>query len=235
MFCYQCQEAMGNKACSLAKGVCGKEAPTSDLQDLLIHTLKGIGAWAVEARAFGLSADATDAADDAVMEGLFATITNANFDQQWFSRTITKDLVLRDSLRDAVNRARGTAGSKGCPACGTDEGVSGEKSVLRSDAATWTATPQDYLSKAAGVGVLSTLNEDVRSLRELLIYGLKGMAAYAHHASVLGKRDQAIFAFMHKAMAATLDDSLDATALTALVLECGSVGVTAMALLDAAN
>lgn len=235
MFCYQCQEAMGNKGCAAAKGVCGKDAPTSDLQDLLIHTLKGISAWAVEARSIGLSSDITEAADNAVMEGLFVTITNANFDQECFSRTITKDLALRDRLRDAVNRARGAAGSKGCPACGTDAGVSGEKAVLRSDAATWTAAPQDYLSKAAGVGILTTLNEDVRSLRELLIYGLKGMAAYAHHASVLVKRDPAIFAFMHKALAATLDDSLDGAALTALILECGSVGVTAMALLDAAN
>ena len=235
MFCYQCQEAMGNKGCAAAKGVCGKDAPTSDLQDLLIHTLKGIGAWATEARTLNLSTELTDVADDAVTEGLFASITNANFDQDWFAQATTRGLLLRDKLRDAVNRARGAAGSKGCPACGTDAGVSGEKAVLRSDAATWTAAPQDYLSKAASVGVLSTLNEDVRSLRELLIYGLKGMAAYAHHVSVLGKRDPAIFAFMHKALAATLDDSLDGAALTALVLECGSVGVTAMALLDAAN
>ena len=138
-------------------------------------------------------------------------------------------------LRDAVNRARAASGSKGCPACGTDEGVAGEKAVLRSDAALWTAAPQDYASKAVGVGVLATMNEDVRSLRELLIYGLKGMAAYARHASVLGKRDDSVFAFMHRAMASTLDDALSADALTALVLECGSTGVAAMALLDGAN
>lgn len=235
MFCYQCQEAMGNKGCATVKGMCGKDAPTSNLQDLLIHTLKGIGVWAVEARALSLSTDLTNAADEVVMEGLFTSITNANFDQNWFAQATTRGLILRDKLRDAVNRARGAAGSKGCPACGTDEGVSGGKTVLRCDAATWTAAPQDYLSKATSVGVLSTLDEDVRSLRELLIYGLKGMAAYAHHACVLGKRDPAIFAFMHKALAATLDDRLDSVALTALVLECGSMGVTAMALLDAAN
>ena len=192
MFCYQCQEAMGNKGCAAAKGVCGKDAPTSDLQDLLIHTLKGIGAWATEARTLNLSTELTDVADDAVTEGLFASITNANFDQDWFAQATTRGLLLRDKLRDAVNRARGAAGSKGCPACGTDAGVSGEKAVLRSDAATWTAAPQDYLSKAASVGVLSTLNEDVRSLRELLIYGLKGMAAYAHHVSVLGDRKSVV-------------------------------------------
>ncbi len=230
MFCYQCQETLGNKGCNLAKGVCGKDAATADLQDLLIHTLKGVGAWALEARALGL---ATDAADDAVMDGLFATITNANFDRDWFERAVTEALKARDALRDAVNRAGGAA--EGCPACGPSGGVAGGKAALRSDAATWTAAPQDYASKAAGVGVLATANEDVRSLRELLIYGLKGMAAYAHHASVLGRRDDAVFGFMHKAMAATLDDGLDAGALTALVLECGSVGVTTMALLDAAN
>jgi hydroxylamine reductase len=232
MFCYQCQETIGNKGCTAAAGACGKDAATADLQDLLIHTLKGLGAWVTEARALGLE---TASADDAIMNGLFATITNANFDAVYFQQSIGSALKLRDSLRDAVNRARGAAGSKGCPACGTDQGIAGEKPVLRSDAALWTATLQDYASKAKTVGVLATGNEDIRSLRELLIYGLKGMAAYAHHASVLGKRDQAIFAFMARALAATVDESLNLEALTALVLECGSFGVTAMALLDAAN
>jgi len=232
MFCYQCQETIGNKGCAGGAGACGKKAPTAELQDLLIHTLKGVGAWAVEARALGLR---TAAADDAVMEGLFATITNANFDDDYFVRAVGKALRLRDALRDSVNRARAAAGSKGCPACGTDQGVAGEKAVLRSDAALWTAAPQDYASKAGSVGVMATENEDVRSLRELIVYGLKGVAAYAHHAAVLGARDDAVFAFMHKGMAATLDDSLSADALTALVLECGSTGVAAMALLDGAN
>ncbi|MBU0926955.1 MAG: hydroxylamine reductase [Spirochaetes bacterium] len=232
MFCYQCQEAIGNKGCAAAAGACGKKAATSELQDLLIHTLKGLGAWAVEASALGLP---TGEADDAVTEGLFATITNANFDDAYFSRSIAAALRLRDSMRDSVNRSRSASGSKGCPACGTDEGVAGEKAALRSDAALWTAAPQDYASKAGSVGVLATLNEDVRSLRELLIYGAKGIAAYAHHAAVLGKRDASVFAFMHKALAATLDDALSAEELTALVLECGSAGVAAMALLDGAN
>lgn len=232
MFCYQCQEAIGNKGCSAKAGACGKEAATAELQDLLIHTLKGLGAWAVEAGAHGIE---TGKADEAIMDGLFATITNANFDEEYFVRSIGTALKLRDSLRDAVNRARGAAGSKGCPACGTDEGIAGEKPVLRSDAALWTAALQDYASKAKTVGVLATANEDVRSLRELVIYGLKGMAAYAHHASVLGKRESAIHAFMARALASTLDDSMSADQLTTLVLECGSVGVTAMALLDSAN
>ncbi len=232
MFCYQCQETIGNKGCAAQAGACGKKAPTAELQDLLVHALKGLSAWAVEARARGLAAAK---ADELIMDGLFATITNANFDDAHFAKAIGEALKARDALRDRVNRARSASGSRGCPACGTDEGVSGEKPILRSDAALWTAAPQDYASKAKGVGVLATKDEDVRSLRELLIYGLKGMAAYAHHAAVLGKRDDAIFAFMAKALAATLDDGLSADALTALVLECGSVGVSAMALLDAAN
>jgi hydroxylamine reductase len=235
MFCYQCQEALGNKGCNVAKGVCGKEAAVSDLQDLLIHALKGVSAWAVEARSLGLP---TDEADDAVMEGLFASITNANFDATWFEKAVGRALRIRDRLRDAVDRARGAAGPKGCPSCGGSSagaGLAGERDLLRSDVATWTAAPQDYAAKATAVGVLSTANEDIRSLRELLVYGLKGMAAYAHHASVLGRRDGSIFGFMHKAMAAVADDAVGAEALTAMVLECGSVGVATMALLDAAN
>lgn len=232
MFCYQCQEAIGNKGCAGQAGACGKKAPTAELQDLLIHTLKGLSAWTVEARSKGLP---SAKADELIMDGLFATITNANFDDAYFIASISEALKARDALRDQVNRARSASGSKGCPACGTDEGVAGEKPILRSDAALWTAAPQDYASKATSVGVLATRNEDVRSLRELLVYGLKGMAAYAHHAAVLGKRDDAVFAFMAKALASTLDDGLSADALTALVLECGSVGVAAMALLDAAN
>ncbi|HQO65488.1 MAG TPA: hydroxylamine reductase, partial [Spirochaetales bacterium] len=103
MFCYQCQETAGNKGCSGAAGACGKKAPTAELQDLLVHTLKGVAAWAYEARVLGrVPAEA----DEAIMDGLFATITNANFDDEYFSRSIGKALRLRDSLRDAVNRAR---------------------------------------------------------------------------------------------------------------------------------
>ena len=223
MFCYQCQETMGNKGCALAKGVCGKEAETAELQDLLIHTLKGIGVWAVEANKLGLD---TSDADNAVMDGLFATITNANFDPAYFERTIGEALWTRDALRDDVKRARGPRADS---ACGDRNGP------LCSDAALWSASAQDYASKAKTVGVLATENEDIRSLRELTIYGLKGMAAYARHAAVLGKRDPEVFSFMHKALAATLDDTLSAEALTALVLECGATGVKAMAALDAAN
>lgn len=224
MFCYQCQEALGNKGCNLAAGVCGKDAQTADLQDLLIHTLKGIAAWATVARTNGLP---TSEADNTVMDGLFATITNANFDSGYFTKKITIALQVRDRIRDQVKLARNKLSDVSC--------AGQEQPLLCSDAAIWTAAPQDYLGKAASVGVLATSNEDVRSLRELLIYGLKGMAAYAHHAAVLQTRDDTVFAFMHKAMAATLDDGLSADQLTALVLECGSVGVAVMAALDKAN
>ncbi len=232
MFCFQCQEALGNKGCNGAAGACGKKSDTAELQDLLIHSLKGLALWAREAASKNLD---TKAADDAIMEGLFATITNANFDDSFFVNSIKSALKIRDQLRDAVERAQGSELPYGCPACGSSDGVAPEASLLRSDAALWTAAPQDFASKAKSVGVLATENEDVRSLRELTIYGLKGMAAYVHHAAVLGYSDPEIHAFMRRALAATLDNGLNADALTALVLECGSFGVKAMELLDRAN
>lgn len=223
MFCYQCQEAIGNKGCTLAAGACGKPSTTAELQDLLIHTLKGVSAWATEAIQLGID---TASADHVVMDGLFATITNANFDDEYFRASIGAALRIRDAIRDQVKSAKGTLVEQSC---------ADRKSRTCSDAALWTAAPQDYATKAATVGVLATADEDIRSLRELIIYGLKGMAAYAHHASVLGKNDPSVLAFMHKALAATTDNSLSAEQLTALVLECGASGVGAMALLDAAN
>ncbi|MBN1243369.1 MAG: hydroxylamine reductase [Spirochaetales bacterium] len=229
MFCYQCQETAGDEGCTI-RGVCGKDEDTARLQDLLLHALKGVGILATELRAAGLGVSLREA-DDAVMEGLFATITNANFDAAWFEAEIAKDLRLRDSLRDRLSRARSGA----APASTAASACSGSDDPACRDAALWTAVPQDYLSKAALIGVLATKDEDIRSLRELLVYGLKGMAAYAHHAAVLGERDPEVFAFMARALAATTDDSLSADDLTALVLECGKVGVAAMASLDAAN
>lgn len=223
MFCYQCQEAIGNKGCTLAAGACGKPSATAELQDLLIHTLKGVSAWATEARQLGID---TDSADHVVMDGLFATITNANFDDEYFRTSIGAALRVRDEMRDRVKSAKGTLVEQSC---------ADRKSRTCSDAALWTAAPQDYATKAATVGVLATADEDIRSLRELIIYGLKGMAAYAHHASVLGKNDPSVLEFMHKALAATTDNSMSADELTALVLECGASGVSAMALLDGAN
>lgn len=232
MFCYQCQEAMHGKGCALAKGVCGKQDTTADLQDLLTHTLKGIGAWATEARGIGL---ATPEADTFVVESLFASITNANFDDAWFIKQISDGIAIRTRLRDAVRIKRGGKEDISCAEGGSYEPKGGEKAILCTDAALWSAVHQDYASKAKTIGFLSIHNEDIRSLIALLIFGLRGMAAYAHHAMVLGYTDDAIFAFMHRALADTTDPAITAERLTSLVLECGTFGVQTMALLDKAN
>ncbi|HKK64432.1 MAG TPA: hydroxylamine reductase, partial [Clostridia bacterium] len=156
MFCYQCQETAGSLGCTV-KGVCGKDEPTSNLQDLLIHTLKGIGV--IHSKGNLSEADEMEAGRFTV-EALFATITNANFDEDRISKLIDTALRLRDSLAERA----------------------GISSIDLGDAAVWQGVDKnEYLSKAPAVGVLSTENEDIRSLRELTIYGLKGMAAYTDH------------------------------------------------------
>lgn len=215
MFCFQCQEASKGVGCTI-KGVCGKTTDVANLQDLLIHVLKGISFYSTKARKKGIE----DAEVNLfVLEGLFITITNANFDREAIILKIRKGLELRTKISNAVN----TVG------CGCDK-------ANLPDAATWTATTvSDFELKAFTVGVLATENEDIRSLRELLIYGMKGMAAYAEHASNLGFEDPAVHAFLQKGLAATLDNDLSADELVALVLECGQYGVQVMALLDKAN
>ncbi|HKK65000.1 MAG TPA: hydroxylamine reductase, partial [Clostridia bacterium] len=209
MFCYQCQETAGNVGCTV-KGVCGKDEPTSNLQDLLIHTLKGIGL--IHSKGNLSEADEIEAGRFSV-EALFATITNANFDEDRISKLIDTALRLRDTL---AKRA-------------------GINSVDLGDAAVWQGTDKnEYLAKAPEVGVLSTENEDIRSLRELTIYGLKGMAAYTDHAKILGYEDIEVYRFILKALAATTQN-LSVENLTALVLETGSTAVSAMKLLDTAN
>ena len=213
MFCYQCQETARGAGCTM-RGVCGKTADVANLQDLLIYTLKGISACVLEARKAGL---AQPAADKFIMEGLFATITNANFDKEYFVALIKQALKVREDVKAALAKA----------------GVTAE---CKHDSATWFAdSAAAFEAKAATVGILATENEDVRSLRELLTYGVKGMAAYAEHAYTLGYQDAALFAFMAKALAATTDDTLTADQLVALIMECGKHGVDVMALLDKAN
>jgi len=211
MFCFQCQEAARGTGCEI-KGVCGKAPETAALQDLLIHTLKGIAVVAGPARAQGKS---LPEADQAIMRGLFMTITNANFNDEVFVKTIIEAQAIRDSLKKEL----GDLVPADLP-----------------DAATFSAlTAGAMQAKAESVGVLATENEDVRSLRELIIYGLKGMAAYAKHADHLAQQDEEVLKFMYKALAATLDDSLSADELVALTLETGEKGVSVMALLDKAN
>ncbi len=208
MFCYQCQEAARGTGCDV-RGVCGKDETVAKLQDLLIHTLKGISTIVVK--------NGTDAAtlpdlNREVLTSLFMTITNANFDADAIEKQIRHMVELRDAYM-----AKAPAADYG-------------------DAATFTLGDRTaMLNRSAAIGVLATGNEDVRSLRELTIYGLKGMAAYAEHALNLGKQDPAISGFIYEALAATLDDTLSVDDLVALVLKTGQYGVTAMALLDGAN
>ncbi len=215
MFCYQCQEAAGGKGCTKV-GVCGKTSEVSNLQDLMMYSLKGISLYGVKADAIGYKMEGLDRF---IIDSLFMTITNANFDQDRFFAQIKKALVLRDELKNEL----------------IQKGV--ELGEL-ADAQTFTVNSDDeivFKSAAQNVGVLATENEDVRSLRELIIYGLKGMAAYAEHAGNLGYEDEEISKFIRKALAATTDDSLTADDLVALTLETGNFGVTTMALLDKAN
>ncbi|HZK01561.1 MAG TPA: hydroxylamine reductase, partial [Anaerovoracaceae bacterium] len=191
------------------RGVCGKTEDIANLQDLLIYALKGISVIIQKGE---LEVAGLKEVNHEVMRSLFMTITNANFDGDAIVAQIEKMLSLRDELASKVS---------------IDD---------LHDAATFkVAGSAEMLEKAPSIGILATENEDVRSLRELMIYGLKGMAAYAEHALNIGKEDISIYEFIHKALASTLDDSLSADDLVALVLETGKFGVDAMALLDGAN
>ena len=213
MFCYQCQETTRGTGCTI-KGLCGKTPEVARLQDLLIYTLKGIAIYAKQAREMRV---VRKDIDEFIMEGLFSTITNANFDKNCFVVRIRAGLDLRDDLRGDIIRAGGTIPAN------------------LSDAATWRLPADQFEEKAALVGVLATEDDDLRSLRELLTYGLKGIAAYAEHAYTLEYEEEGIFAFIEKGLAATLDDTLTVSDLIGLVLEAGKFGVEVMALLDKAN
>ena len=209
MFCFQCQETAGCTGCTMA-GVCGKTPEVAGLQDLLIYVTKGLGVVTTKLRAEGKPV--TAAVDHLVTENLFMTITNANFDPAAITARIESTLAVKRGLLAELG------GTDGLP-----------------DAAVWDGKAAGFAAKAATVGVLRTENEDVRSLRELTMYGLKGLAAYMKHANVLGQESPATDAFLQSALAKLLDDSLDGAALTALALETGKYGVDGMALLDTAN
>ncbi len=209
MFCYQCQETAGCKGCTIS-GVCGKKPEVARMQDLLIYVTKGLSAITTELRAEGNTVDSS--IDHLVSVNLFTTITNANFDRDAIIDRIKDTLKTKQSLLKKVS----------------------EPSKLPA-AAKWTANEDEFDTAAATVGVLATENEDIRSLRELITYGLKGLAAYTKHANALLKDDAEVDAFIQKALAATLDDSLTVDDLVALTLETGKYGVQGMADLDAAN
>lgn len=209
MFCYQCQETCKNTGCTVA-GMCGKKEDTAKLQDLLVFAVRGLAAVAA---CTGKARDKE--VGELITRALFTTITNANFDNAAITARIKEVFARRDRFRCSAYAKK--ACSKSLPDC-----------------VTWNGKPADYPAKAAEVGVLATASEDIRSLRSLLTYGLKGIAAYAHHAAVLGKEDENIYAFLVEGLSA-LDKELAADELVALVLKAGETGVATMALLDAAN
>jgi hydroxylamine reductase len=214
MFCYQCQEAAKGIGCTV-NGVCGKKSDVANLQDLLVHAAKGVAVYSGELRKAGYS---NKAVNKYLLESLFITITNANFDAEAIIKSIKEGVELRDELKKV-------AAEKGITPKFADH-----------DVATWIPGDRKELeAKSETVGVLRTENEDVRSLRELITYGLKGLAAYGHHAMNLEKENPEIYSFVEKALLGTLDDTLSADDLVALTLETGKFGVDVMALLDAAN
>lgn len=233
MFCFQCQEAAGGKGCTI-KGVCGKTSDVAKAQDLLVYATKGLAIVSNEGRKVGVI-DAK--VDKYITENLFSTITNANFDREVLLDRVRKTLKLREELKHKVVNAGGQIGET------KDHGGFFKKlfglassKVVIPDAVAWLEdNVSRFEAKAETVGILATKNEDVRSLRELVIYGLKGLSAYMKHAMNLGYNDVEVHGFMAKALAATLDDSLSVEELVALALEAGKYGVTAMALLDKAN
>lgn len=207
MFCYQCQETAFGTGCTKG-GVCGKNVTVATLQDLLIYTLKGISQIVVDSK---MDVKEINEVNKGVVTSLFMTITNANFDENMIEGQINRMLQFRDELAKKT-------------------------SVELSDAACFQVySREDMLEKGSLVGVLSTENEDVRSLRELIIYGIKGMAAYHEHASHLSCEDNEIYAFIYEALRKTMDDSLSLQELVALTMKTGEFGVKAMALLDGAN
>lgn len=218
MFCFQCQEAAKNQGCTL-KGVCGKSEETANLQDLLIHATKGIAIYSEKLGDLGI-ADKTSGRF--VVQCLFATITNANWDNERFLAMIGEAFQRRDALREQFQSAY-------CEKNGRDF------NEPLPDAATWRSDdPAVLADKAQFVGIQATADEDVRSLRELLVIGLKGIAAYADHAAVLGHEQDAIYAFVMEALASTTKE-LSVDEMVGLVMKAGEISVATMALLDEAN
>lgn len=213
MFCYQCQETSRNIGCTM-RGVCGKSPELCHLLDLSIHAMKGLAYVSVQLLKKGVyhSEDAL-----VLMGGLFRTITNANWDEEQIKTTITNVLALRDKRKEELCSILGGS-CKSCP-----------------DVVTFTVKPEDYEEYGKKVGVLATENEDIRSLRETIIYGIKGISAYGEHAWMLGYTSDEVNKFVMEGIAATIDDSLSAEQLTGLVIKTGEYAVKVMELLDKAN
>lgn len=217
MYCFQCQETAKNSGCTV-RGVCGKPESTANLQDLLIYILKGIAVWGVKADELGVLRKSDGLF---VAQGLFATITNANWDDERFVKLIGEAVAVRDDIKDRFKAAYKAK-----------NGSEFDGSV--HDCATWDGPESTYGEKALKVGILATENEDVRSLRELLVIGVKGIAAYGDHAAVLGYEDPSIYGFFMEALESTTRD-LSVDDMVALVMKAGDYAVKTMALLDKAN
>ena len=209
MFCYQCQETAGCSGCTIS-GVCGKKPDIAAMQDLLVWVTKGLSAITTQLRSENVNVDA--AVNHLINKNLFITITNVNFDKDTITDQIIKTLEVKESLLSRVK----------------------DKADL-PEASLWISNASDFEAKASQTGVLSTEDEDIRSLRELITYGLKGLSAYTSHANVLFKEDSDTDAFIQRALSATLNDSLTVDQLISLTMETGKFGVQGMALLDQAN
>ncbi|WP_297404767.1 hydroxylamine reductase [uncultured Cetobacterium sp.] len=219
MFCYQCQETAKGTGCNIM-GVCGKNPKVSNFQDLLIWTTKLISSYNSQLKENKITYNLESKANRFIINSLFITITNANFDDEAIVNEIKKGFILRDELKKELIK----------------NSISLNNSYENLELATYEfSTIEDLEKVSKNIGVLRTENEDIRSLRELLTYGLKGMAAYVEHAQNLGKEDPTIFTFIENALLATVDESLGVNELIPLVLQCGEFGVKAMALLDNAN
>ncbi|MCK5706418.1 MAG: hydroxylamine reductase [Candidatus Aureabacteria bacterium] len=222
MFCYQCEETVNNKGCTI-QGVCGKTHDVADLQDLLIYILKGISYYSNKSRELGIH---DDEVSSFVIKGLFTTITNVNFDNERLFQLIKESLRMRDRIKFTFIGAY-------------KEKYSKDFTENIPDAASWDTKSDtdidEFISKGKEVGVLSEANEDIRSLKELIIYGLKGLAAYTDHAFILGEKNDDICAFVEKALATTLRTDLSVDELVGVVMETGKFSVTAMEILDKAN
>lgn len=209
MFCYQCQETAGCSGCTQV-GVCGKKPDVAAMQDLLIYVTKGISAVTTALRAGG--EEVSSEINHLITLNLFTTITNANFDKEVITERIKITLSKKQELLQKVRNVQ-----------------------MLSEAAVWNGSEENFEAKAAQVGVLATENEDIRSLRELITYGLKGLSAYSKHANVLLKDSEEVDAFLQRALSATLDNTLTADQLVELAMETGKYGVDGMAMLDSAN
>lgn len=209
MFCYQCQETAGCSGCTQV-GVCGKKPDVAAMQDLLIYVTKGISAVTTALRAGG--EEVSSEINHLITLNLFTTITNANFDKEVITERIKITLSKKQELLQKVRNVQ-----------------------MLPEAAVWNGSEENFEAKAAQVGVFATENEDIRSLRELITYGLKGLSAYSKHANVLLKDSEEVDAFLQRALSATLDNTLTADQLVELAMETGKYGVDGMAMLDSAN